>query len=329
MVHAYTGDDSFPTFLFSSSDHPGPVSHPSPSPTTSPCVQTSSFHVDGRPARHRGLRDRLCRRRRPRERLVPGLRRDRDTADFQKANYAAYYDDFSISAALRAGRPRLRSGSSAATPVVPRPPLTDPPPDVEARRREGCDPSFKPRGLDPRHSPSSGRNRVEPRAPGGAAHVHVEPNGPPTATQNVNLERPAPRGGVRLAARTGWRRRSCSARSRSRASATPGHGTLRDAIASANDGDKIAFFSAALDHGTILLTSGEIDFSTSLDIEGPGAGLLTISGDGRSVGSSAATGADADVTIAGPVPDGRPRRRRRGDPRRRRRGQSPQPDLHQ
>ena len=76
-----------------------------------------------------------------------------------------------------------------------------------------------------------------------------------------------------------------------------GHGTLRDAIASANDGDKIAF-SAALDHGTILLTSGEIDFSTSLDIEGPGAGLLTISGDGagRIFGSD---GSGSDVTIAG------------------------------
>ena len=76
-----------------------------------------------------------------------------------------------------------------------------------------------------------------------------------------------------------------------------GHGTLRDAIASANDGDKIAF-SAALDHGTILLTSGEIDFSTSLDIEGPGAGLLTISGNGagRIFGSD---GSGSDVTIAG------------------------------
>src|SRR5262245_51060697 len=56
-----------------------------------------------------------------------------------------------------------------------------------------------------------------------------------------------------------------------------GAGSLRDAIAHARDGDTIAF-SPSLNGQTILLTSGELAISKSLDIEGPGAGLLAASG---------------------------------------------------
>src|SRR5262249_26476919 len=56
-----------------------------------------------------------------------------------------------------------------------------------------------------------------------------------------------------------------------------GAGSLRDAIAHAKDGDTIVF-DPSLNGQTIALTSGELAISKSLDIEGPGAGLLAISG---------------------------------------------------
>jgi hypothetical protein len=56
-----------------------------------------------------------------------------------------------------------------------------------------------------------------------------------------------------------------------------GVGSLRDAIGKAKSGDTIAF-APALDGQTITLTSDQITINKSLDIEGPGTGLLTISG---------------------------------------------------
>jgi hypothetical protein len=56
-----------------------------------------------------------------------------------------------------------------------------------------------------------------------------------------------------------------------------GAGSLRDAITHAKDGDTIVF-NPSLKGQTITLTSDQITINNSLDIEGPGAGLLTISG---------------------------------------------------
>jgi hypothetical protein len=57
-----------------------------------------------------------------------------------------------------------------------------------------------------------------------------------------------------------------------------GPGSLRDAIGQARSGDTIVFAVS----GTIVLTGGEIAISKDLDIEGPGAALLSISGNNRS-----------------------------------------------
>src|SRR5262245_44915861 len=56
-----------------------------------------------------------------------------------------------------------------------------------------------------------------------------------------------------------------------------GAGSLRDAIGRARDGDTIAFASR-LNGETIVLTSDELAIKKSLDIEGPGADKLAISG---------------------------------------------------
>jgi hypothetical protein len=56
-----------------------------------------------------------------------------------------------------------------------------------------------------------------------------------------------------------------------------GPGSLRDAITGAKSGDTIEF-APSLDGQTITLTSDQLTINNSLDIEGPGAGLLTISG---------------------------------------------------
>ena len=62
-------------------------------------------------------------------------------------------------------------------------------------------------------------------------------------------------------------------------SADSGAGSLRDAIASAVSGETIKFASSV---HAITLTSGELAISTNLDIEGPGANKLTISGNNNS-----------------------------------------------
>ena len=56
-----------------------------------------------------------------------------------------------------------------------------------------------------------------------------------------------------------------------------GHGSLRFEIAHANK-NAIIEFAPSLDGQTITLTSGELDITTGLTIQGPGAGQLTISG---------------------------------------------------
>jgi hypothetical protein len=56
-----------------------------------------------------------------------------------------------------------------------------------------------------------------------------------------------------------------------------GTGSLRAAITSAKSGDTI-LFASSLNGQTITLTSGELAISKSLDIEGPGASFLAVSG---------------------------------------------------
>jgi hypothetical protein len=56
-----------------------------------------------------------------------------------------------------------------------------------------------------------------------------------------------------------------------------GRGSLRAEIAAARSGDTIVF-SPQLDGKTITLTSGQLDLTKNLTIQGPGAGQLTISG---------------------------------------------------
>ncbi len=56
-----------------------------------------------------------------------------------------------------------------------------------------------------------------------------------------------------------------------------GAGSLRDAIGHAKDGDTI-IFAPALNGHTITLTSDELAIKNSVDIEGPGADKLAVSG---------------------------------------------------
>ena len=56
-----------------------------------------------------------------------------------------------------------------------------------------------------------------------------------------------------------------------------GTGSLRQAIADAASGDTITF-SHSLRGQTIMLTSGALDITKSLDIDGPGASQLSVSG---------------------------------------------------
>src|SRR5260370_1251680 len=61
--------------------------------------------------------------------------------------------------------------------------------------------------------------------------------------------------------------------------ADSGAGSLRQAVldANAHAGPNVIGFAHGL-HGTITLTSGELAITKSLDIEGPGAHQLTVSG---------------------------------------------------
>src|SRR6266852_4867962 len=59
--------------------------------------------------------------------------------------------------------------------------------------------------------------------------------------------------------------------------ADSGDGSLRTAIAAAQSGDQIVF-DTSLKGQTITLTSGPLAISQSIDIEGPVAGQLAVSG---------------------------------------------------
>ena len=75
-----------------------------------------------------------------------------------------------------------------------------------------------------------------------------------------------------------------------------GAGSLREAVASANanpGADTIEFTTT----GTIGLTSGQLDITDSLTINGPGASALTVSGEGLS--RVFAIAGDPTVRIAG------------------------------
>lgn len=78
--------------------------------------------------------------------------------------------------------------------------------------------------------------------------------------------------------------------------ADSGPGSLRAEIAAANNGDTIRF-AHELAGKTITLTSGELVVGKSVDIEGPGAAKLTVSGNDASRVFDIQGG--ANVTIAG------------------------------
>lgn len=75
-----------------------------------------------------------------------------------------------------------------------------------------------------------------------------------------------------------------------------GPGSLRDAITKSKSGDSIVF-TPSLSGQTITLTSGSLALKTSVDIEGPGASLLSISGNDTSRVFDISSG--LDVRIAG------------------------------
>jgi hypothetical protein len=83
--------------------------------------------------------------------------------------------------------------------------------------------------------------------------------------------------------------------------ADSGAGSLRANIAAANPGDTINFASS-LNGQTIQLSSGELDITKNLTIQGPGAGLLTISGSYNPVSLTGFRAFEVDgvtATIAG------------------------------
>jgi hypothetical protein len=82
--------------------------------------------------------------------------------------------------------------------------------------------------------------------------------------------------------------------------ADSGAGSLRAALAAASSGDTIAFASS-LAHTTIALTTGELQLTKSLTIQGPGHDALTISGNGRDrvFDAVAGTSTISGLTITG------------------------------
>jgi hypothetical protein len=85
--------------------------------------------------------------------------------------------------------------------------------------------------------------------------------------------------------------------------ADSGDGSLRAVIAAAQSGDQIVF-DPSLQGQTITLTSGQLALTKSLDIEGPGADLLAVSGNHANRVFSISGG--VTVTLAGlTITDGR------------------------
>jgi hypothetical protein len=74
-----------------------------------------------------------------------------------------------------------------------------------------------------------------------------------------------------------------------------GTGSLRDAIANTAAGGTVDFQPGLT--GTIILTSGELDIAEDLTITGPGAGVITVSGNNASRVFDIA--AENTVTISG------------------------------
>src|SRR5262249_35469442 len=77
-----------------------------------------------------------------------------------------------------------------------------------------------------------------------------------------------------------------------------GPGSLRAAIAAASSGDTINFANS-LKGQTITLTSGQLAITTNLDIEGPGANKLAVSGNGLGRVFDIAGGASATLARLG------------------------------
>jgi hypothetical protein len=81
-----------------------------------------------------------------------------------------------------------------------------------------------------------------------------------------------------------------------------GCGSLGYELGRAQDGDTVAFRSGL--HGTLTLASGELQVSQSVTIQGPGAGLLSVSGNHASRVLEVLPGAEASVsglTVTGGV----------------------------
>jgi serine/threonine protein kinase len=76
-----------------------------------------------------------------------------------------------------------------------------------------------------------------------------------------------------------------------------GPGSLRQAIVAAKPGGMITF-DASL-RGTIMLMNEDLNITKSLDIHGPGAGVLSISGGDRNPGLRVFVFSDASVAISG------------------------------
>ncbi|HJT76629.1 MAG TPA: hypothetical protein VJ739_05460, partial [Gemmataceae bacterium] len=76
-----------------------------------------------------------------------------------------------------------------------------------------------------------------------------------------------------------------------------GKGSLRYEIAHADKHKDTIAFAPSLSGQTIMLTSGELDLTTSLTIQGPGDGPVTISGGGAS--RVFKVGANVNVTLSG------------------------------
>src|SRR5262249_34142233 len=85
-----------------------------------------------------------------------------------------------------------------------------------------------------------------------------------------------------------------------------GDGSLRGEIAAAQSGDVLNFAGSLLGQ-TIRLTNGELAITRSLDIEGPGAKQLTVSGGGASRGFDISAGVTVTIrglTISGGLANG-------------------------
>ena len=86
-----------------------------------------------------------------------------------------------------------------------------------------------------------------------------------------------------------------------------GAGSLRQALADANDGDTINFDAAVT--GTITLTSGELLVNDSITINGPGANILAVNGNAASRVFHISSGktviiSGLTITNGGVVPNG-------------------------